>query len=73
MLSCKSTGGRPTASVTWRKNGEKIGKTEVQNNTLVLSGSSEDKAIYECTAESYPDVNYRDVKSVELIVNCKYQ
>ena len=73
-LSCTSTGGRPPANVTWeKKDGEKIGEIRKQSSTVFLRNvSAEDAGTYECTAKSYPDANYRDVKSVELIVNCKY-
>lgn len=75
-LTCTSTGGHPPANITWQKDGKKIGKTKLRNNTVVLRNvSAEDAGIYVCMAESYPDDKYRDVKSVELIVNCncKYQ
>ena len=73
-LTCTSTGGHPPANITWKKDDKKIGKTKLRNNTVVLRNvCAEGAGIYVCTAESYPDDKYRDVKSVELIVNCKYQ
>ena len=73
-LSCTSTGGRPPANVTWeKKDGEKIGEIRKQSSTVFLRNvSAEDAGTYLCTAESYPDDKYRDVESVELIMNRKY-
>ena len=73
--SCSSKGGNPPANVTWRKYGkEEISKTKERNNTLFLKGVSKgDAGNYECTAESYPDYKYRDTKTINVSVNCKYQ
>lgn len=72
-LSCTSTGGRPPGHVTWTKNRKKIGDTKQRENILFLRNvNAEDAGNYVCTAESYPDDKFRDVKSVELTVNCKY-
>ena len=72
--SCTSDGGNPPANVVWTKNGKKFGETEQRENILFLRNvSTSDAGNYVCTAESYPDNKYRDAKSVQLILNCKYR
>ena len=71
--SCTSKGGNPPANLTWTKDGNKIDETKVRKNLLSLRNvNASDAGNYVCTAESYPDDKYRDAKSVNVKVNCKY-
>ena len=72
--SCTSRGGNPPANLMWTKDGNKIGETKVRENILFLRNVRASYAgNYVCMAESYPDDKYRDAKSVEVRVNCKYR
>ena len=72
---CSSKDGNPPANVTWTKDGNKIDETKVRKNILFLRNvSASDAGNYECTAESYPDDQYKDNEtvSVKVKLNCKY-
>jgi hypothetical protein len=74
LCTCQGQGGNPPASVTWYKDGNKIGETGKEEITLTLTNvSKEDHGSYECVAQSYPSEAFRDKAKVEVIVklNCK--
>lgn len=57
----------------WTKDGKKIGETQKRKNILFLKNVNESHAgNYKCVVESYPDDSYRDTKTVNVRVNCKY-
>ena len=73
ICECKGLGGNPPASVTWYKDGKNIGKTRTEVQLLTLMNVDEtDNGTYKCVAESYPNVMYRDEKSIRVDVRCKY-
>ena len=67
---CKGKGGIPPADVTWHKNSTQIvtGKEEA---ILSLSNvDKDDNGTYRCEAKSHERA--KNVTSIELIANCKY-
>ena len=70
---CRGVGGNPPANVTWYKDGVQISETKQENNTLNLYDvNGTDRGNYTCAAQSYPTEAFKDEKSRELIVLCKY-
>ena len=69
---CKGTDGDPPAHVTWYKDDRKIGDTEKEIATLVLSDvHKSDSGTYRCEAKTGIE-NLNHETSIELIVNCEY-
>ena len=63
---CRGEGGRPTANVTWYKDGIQIGNPSYEENTLSLSDVNEkDNGTFECVVQSY---TLKDKKSIKVIV-----
>jgi hypothetical protein len=73
---CRGVVGNLSANVTWYKGVVQISETKKENNTLNLYDvNGTDSGNYTCVAQSYPTealINYKDEKSFELIVRCKY-
>ena len=70
---CQGLGGNPPASVTWYKDGKKIGGTGIEKQILTLIKVDEtNSGTYKCVAESYPNAMYRAEKSIRVDVRCKY-
>ncbi|XP_028399291.1 hemicentin-1-like [Dendronephthya gigantea] len=69
---CKSKGGNPPPNVTWYKDGVKISDVGTVNQTLnIWNINRKDTGTYKCVATSYPNINYTDEKSCQVIVNFK--
>ena len=67
---CRGEGGRPTASVTWYKDGIQIGNPSYEENTLSLSDVKQiDSGTYKCVAQRY---NLKKEKLIEVIVYGEY-
>jgi hypothetical protein len=70
---CRGVDGNPPAKVTWFNGSVEIGETKKENNTLALRNVYRTaNGTYKCEARSHTNDSYKDEKSVELIVNCKY-
>jgi hypothetical protein len=70
---CQGLGGNPPANVTWYKDGKKIDGTGTEKQILTLINVDEtDSGTYKCVAESYPNVMFRDERSIRVDVKCKY-
>ena len=71
-FSCECRGeiGNYPANVTWCKDGEQIGRTEKEKQTLTLSKvDNTASGTYICVAQGH--TMFKDQKSIKLIVYCK--
>ena len=70
---CRGEGGNPPANVTWYKDGDPIGGTGNEEQTLTLRNvdGTADTGTYKCVAQSH---TLAEEKLVEVKVrqNCKY-
>ncbi|XP_046858235.1 hemicentin-2-like [Xenia sp. Carnegie-2017] len=67
---CSGEGGNPPANVTWfDKDNNIIGNVGVVSKTLVITNVAvNDGGSYTCKAQSYNGTDYRDEKSIEIVV-----
>ena len=69
---CRGEGGiNAPASVTWYKDGVKIGQIGKEEQTLTLINVHKtDSGAYKCVTQSH--INAMDETAIEVIVNCEY-
>ncbi|XP_028410700.1 matrix-remodeling-associated protein 5-like [Dendronephthya gigantea] len=69
---CRGENGNPAPDVIWIKDGKEIGDRRKYNKTLAIKTNDwQNRGTYTCKAESYPDLAFRDEKSIEVIINYK--
>ncbi len=70
---CKGEGGNPPADVKWyAKDGDQIGGTKKEEQTLTLSNIRKtDSGTYTCVAQSHDLA--KNETSIKIIVNCKHK
>ena len=70
---CRGEGGNPLANVTWYKDGEQIGGTGKEEQTLTLSNidAGTDSGNYKCEARRSSLTNAKSIE-VKVRLNCKY-
>ena len=67
---CTGEGGNPPTSLTWNKDGVRIGYIKYEKNLLIIRNiGKNDSGRYNCIGESH---SQKEEKSIQVIVSCTY-